>query len=133
MSKTTAASPSRETQILATATLILWSACSAPAATLPQGASAARSFRPLSALFFLPTYEPPVVLGAALVPDSKIRWDLEVTAQNLGLAGLRIRVHQQRVRIAGVVADEKSRETMLQAAQRTPGVRSVSHTIQVQP
>lgn len=109
-------------------------ACSGPATALPPGADAARSFRPVSALFFLPNRPTPQpVEQAALVPDSKIEWDLRVTAKTLGLGGVDIDVRDQTAQLAGTVPTEEARHTMLEAARRTAGVKAVTDLLEVRP
>ena len=110
--------------------------CSAPTTALSPAAEGARAFRPISELFFLPekaAAEKHTQEGAALVPDSKIEWDLRVTVQNLGLGGVEVHVKNQAVALSGVVPSEEARATLLQAAQRTRGVKSVSQSVDVVP
>ena len=87
----------------------------------------------MSALFFLPSHTPTPDQAAELVPDSKIAWDLRVTAKTLGLHGVKISVTQQRVRIDGRVPSPQARETLLAAARRTVGVKSVDDELEVAP
>lgn len=116
----------------ATVLLLASAACSSPATALGPSAEAARSFRPVSELFFLPDRAPPIqVDGAALVPDSKILWDLSVTAKNLGLSGVKITVHRQQVRLEGSVPSAEAHSTLLRVAKRTPGVRTVIENVEV--
>lgn len=112
--------------------LVVVAACSAPAGAEP-GAGAGQTFRPLSALFFLPPYAPPASGEVALVPDSKIAWDLRVVARSLGLTEVEITVNKQAVRLRGPVPTEEARATLVRIADSARGVKSVTDTLEVRP
>lgn len=121
------------TNPILTAVVMLVIAACAEAAVAHPTADAGQSFRPVSALFFLPERAPLVVRDAALVPDSKITWDLRVTAKSLGLDDVQVEVRRQAAYLRGTVPSDASRQTMVEVARRTHGVKSVTETLEVKP
>ena len=87
----------------------------------------------MSALFFLPDRSHAPTSSTALVPDSKILWDLTVTAKSLGLVDVAIEVRGQRVGLSGTATNAQARAEFLEAVRRATGVRSVSGDIAVRP
>jgi hypothetical protein len=109
-------------------------ACSGPTTTLSPAAEGARTFRPVGALFFLPEKAPAAaIVEADLVPDSKIEWDLRVMANSLGLGGVEVHVRSQVVELSGIVPSEEAKHTVVEAARRTRGVKSVNPDLRVVP
>lgn len=112
---------------------LVLAACSVPA-TISPSATAARSFRPISGLFFLSDRPAVTVLDdTGLVPDSKIEWDLRVTAQNLGLTRVEIHVREANAQLSGDVPTAELREQLLEVTRSTRGVKSVTATLEIRP
>lgn len=117
--------------------LIVATLCSTACSTNPPlspAATAARGFRPLGAIYFLPDRVPVQHQSRALlVPDSKIEWDVRVFCHELGLGGVEIAVREQIVTLGGVVPTEEAKQTLLERVKNLRGVAGVRDTVKVVP
>lgn len=98
-----------------------------------QETYAAKDFRPLGELYFLPEKMPVELRDAALVPDSKLVWSTQTVAKELGLGGVEVYVREQIVTLVGIVPTEEARQTLVERTKKLHGVSGVRDNLRVQP
>ncbi len=119
--------------LIAAASTIACVACGEAEPSHGPEADAARAFRPLGDVFFLPERVPLVTNDAAAkVPDSKIRWNVRAKIAEANLPEVAVTVREQIVVLEGSVGDMQTRDAIEKLALDVHGVAAVQNKLEVE-
>lgn len=118
--------------IVAASTIVLV-ACGDTKPAYGPAADAARRFRPLGDVVFLPDRVPLVTHDGSVpkIPDSKIEWNVRAKLAEARIEGVSVTVDEQIVVLEGRVPDPRIRERTQEIALSVAGVAGVRNRMEV--